>query len=573
MLRQAQQRGVPMVFLPSHKSHMDYLVMTFLLFSLGVRLPRVAAGDNLRLPFVSWLVTHLGGFFIKRKLDSSDGRDILYRKCLHEYMEQLLVAGESLEFFPEGSRSRSGKPCCPKAGLLSVVVDAVKEGVVEDVLVVPVNISYDRIVERNFVKDELMGREKKPETLREALRGVWSFLTREVGVVRVDISQPFSLQEYLATAVVAKGSLLELSRASQRGSVASLAQHAHRRLVTALSYHIMYDITCCTSLTPTSMVAFLLLNKYREHGATIDELIDNYLQLERLAEANDRVVSSYCSAGEAVHYALHHLYNLVTIDNVAQEQPLSGVVARSDQRVQPVLSLPDVFDLYHLSNQVAPLVASQAIVAYSILSVAREPKNKFVNREKVIQSASFLAQMMAREFIFTPPCEDLAVALQEVVDGFVNSEVMKRVGSSGHHGNRQSYWDVEEDWEEYVPIVEYQLSSQGKARLSLFSSVLEPLVESYWLATTQLLLLLPLSPGQVLTEPGLVAHLQTVARAKAEKGQLLRAESCSTDTLRNAVKILQDREVLVPAHTSPALKVSNSNHLVNIIKQLTLLRS
>jgi glycerol-3-phosphate O-acyltransferase 1/2 len=84
MLRQAQQRGVPMVFLPSHKSHMDYLVMTFLLFSLGVRLPRVAAGDNLRLPFVSWLVTHLGGFFIKRKLDSSDGRDILYRKCLHE---------------------------------------------------------------------------------------------------------------------------------------------------------------------------------------------------------------------------------------------------------------------------------------------------------------------------------------------------------------------------------------------------------------------------------------------------------------------------------------------------------
>ena len=86
-------------------------------------------------------------------------------------MEQLLQAGENLEFFLEGSRSRSGKPCCPKAGLLSVVVDAVKEGewgqgsaaigrlsagLVEDVLLVPVNICYDRIVERNFVKNELM---------------------------------------------------------------------------------------------------------------------------------------------------------------------------------------------------------------------------------------------------------------------------------------------------------------------------------------------------------------------------------------------------------------------------------
>ncbi|CAI8002498.1 Glycerol-3-phosphate acyltransferase 1, mitochondrial [Geodia barretti] len=303
MLLQAQERGVPMVFLPSHKSHMDYLIMTFALFSLGIRIPRVAAGDNLRLPFVSWLVTHLGGFFIKRKLDVSDKKDVLYRRCLHEYMEQLLQSGESLEFFLEGSRSRSGKPCTPKAGLLSVVVDTVREGLVEDVLVVPVNISYDRLVETTFVKNELMGGEKRPETLREALKGVWSFITRRVGVVRVDFSQPFSLQEFLSKAVIAKGSLLEMSQVSRRGSTVNLTQSYHRRLVTALSYHIMYDITLCTSLTPTSMVSFLLLNKFRQYGATIDELIDGYLQLERLAELHGRVISSYLSAGEAVHYA------------------------------------------------------------------------------------------------------------------------------------------------------------------------------------------------------------------------------------------------------------------------------
>ena len=116
-----------------------------------------------------------------------------------------------------------------------------------------------------------------------------------------------------------------------------------------------------------------------------------------------RVVSSYFSAGEAVHYALHHILSLVTIDNVAYERPLNGIVADSNQRVRPVLRLPDVFDLYHLSNQATSLLASHAIVgraegdllsvssasplppspAYSLLSVARDTKSKSINQEKV----------------------------------------------------------------------------------------------------------------------------------------------------------------------------------------------
>lgn len=90
-------------------------------------------------------------------------------------MERSLCDGENMEFFIEGSRSRSGKPNSPKAGLLSVLVNAVKEGdicddtidsndtcenitlgVVGDILVVPVGISYDRLIERKFVRHELM---------------------------------------------------------------------------------------------------------------------------------------------------------------------------------------------------------------------------------------------------------------------------------------------------------------------------------------------------------------------------------------------------------------------------------
>jgi len=50
----------------------------------------------------------------------------------------------SLLIIVEGSRSRTGKAMVPKSGLLSVVVNAVTEGVVQDVNIVPVNISYEK---------------------------------------------------------------------------------------------------------------------------------------------------------------------------------------------------------------------------------------------------------------------------------------------------------------------------------------------------------------------------------------------------------------------------------------------
>ena len=116
------------------------------------------------------------------------------------------------------------------------------------------------------------------------------------------------------------------------------------------------------------------------------------------------MVSSYLSAGEAVHYALHHILGLVTIDDAPPKRPLNGVVADSNQKVWPVLALPEVFDLYHLSNQTAPLVASHAIVgtsslerecvslislslfpsAQSLLSASRERPGKNIDQEKVI---------------------------------------------------------------------------------------------------------------------------------------------------------------------------------------------
>ncbi|OXB52137.1 hypothetical protein ASZ78_002335 [Callipepla squamata] len=157
MVKAATEMNLPLIFLPVHKSHIDYLLLTFILFCHNIKAPYIAAGNNLNIPIFSTLIRKLGGFFIRRKLDQSpDGRkDFLYRALLYVHIEELLRQQQFLEIFLEGTRSRSGKTSGPRAGLLSVVVDALFSNATPDVLIIPVGISYDRIIEGHYNSEQL----------------------------------------------------------------------------------------------------------------------------------------------------------------------------------------------------------------------------------------------------------------------------------------------------------------------------------------------------------------------------------------------------------------------------------
>ncbi|OXB61994.1 hypothetical protein ASZ78_006701 [Callipepla squamata] len=198
MVKAATEMNLPLIFLPVHKSHIDYLLLTFILFCHNIKAPYIAAGNNLNIPIFSTLIRKLGGFFIRRKLDQSpDGRkDFLYRALLYVHIEELLRQQQFLEIFLEGTRSRSGKTSGPRAGLLSVVVDALFSNATPDVLIIPVGISYDRIIEGHYNSEQL-GKPKKNESLWGIARGVFRMLRKNYGCVRVDFAQPFSLKEYV----------------------------------------------------------------------------------------------------------------------------------------------------------------------------------------------------------------------------------------------------------------------------------------------------------------------------------------------------------------------------------------
>lgn len=114
----AKSDNVPMIFLPLHRSHLDYILVTFILLNNGLQGPIVAAGNNLNITFFGSLLRLAGGFFIKRRIDPVGGKkDVVYRALLHTYLQKSLSAGHHVEFFIEGGRTRTGKPIMPKVSL------------------------------------------------------------------------------------------------------------------------------------------------------------------------------------------------------------------------------------------------------------------------------------------------------------------------------------------------------------------------------------------------------------------------------------------------------------------------
>jgi len=323
VLHKVSEKKLPLIYLPMHRSHLDYILVSFILYMNNLRPPLVAAGDNLLIPFFGNLMRGLGAFFIKRKLESSNcKKDYIYRSILRGYIEENLKAGHSLEFFLEGGRSRSGKCCFPKAGLLSFIVDSVLDGVISDVYIVPVAISYEKLIDGNF-NSEQMGEPKVAESFSLAAKAIWSTLHSNFGSVKVDFCKPFSLKEYLHSVKLSEDILKNLYHPKQSltciacsssNSINSslivprdLALNINKRqTIDNLAQHVVHDAFKSTSIMSTQLLSFLLLNKFRK-GGSLQQLADSMNWMREELGRRNRDVSFLGDSSEVIKQAFASL--------------------------------------------------------------------------------------------------------------------------------------------------------------------------------------------------------------------------------------------------------------------------
>ncbi|KAK9497175.1 hypothetical protein O3M35_004541 [Rhynocoris fuscipes] len=183
----------PIIFLPTHRSYGDFILMALVCFYYKIQLPCVAAGiDFHSMKGTSYLLRKCKAFFMRRKFSN----DRKYKTVFQQYFQNLISEGESpLEFFIEGTRSRTNKALVPKFGLLSMALEVFISEQVADLVLVPVAITYERLIEQHIYVNELLGIPKPKESTTAMFKAYMS-MEEDYGKVLFSFGQPISIRDW-----------------------------------------------------------------------------------------------------------------------------------------------------------------------------------------------------------------------------------------------------------------------------------------------------------------------------------------------------------------------------------------
>src|SRR5579862_7408594 len=187
------QDGEEIVYVPCHRSHMDYLLLSYVIYRHGYAIPHIAAGINLNLPLVGRLLRKGGAFFIRRSFRGNS----LYTVVFMQYLAAMMARGHSIEYFIEGGRSRTGRLLAPMTGMLAMTVRSYLREPHRPVVFLPVYFGYERILEGNTYIDELLGKPKQKESIGRLLRGIGWVFRQRLGRVYVSLGEPIHLDTML----------------------------------------------------------------------------------------------------------------------------------------------------------------------------------------------------------------------------------------------------------------------------------------------------------------------------------------------------------------------------------------
>ena len=186
----------PVILIPLHRSYIDFLRVSYIFIAYKMKIPIIAAAEDFFAIFMLHnFLRAAGAFFIKRKQLENDK---LYKAIMNEYVQRLLLDDCYLEFFVEGTRSRSGKMLSPKFGILTMITDLYFEKKLPDMQIVPMTINYERVLEGETFPFELLGEEKTRESLYRIVKSAKT-LNMNFGRIYVELAEPISLKKYVAS--------------------------------------------------------------------------------------------------------------------------------------------------------------------------------------------------------------------------------------------------------------------------------------------------------------------------------------------------------------------------------------
>jgi len=285
--------GAEVIYVPCHRSHMDYLLLSYVIYRKGFAVPHVAAGINLNLPLIGRYLRKGGAFFLRRSFKG----DALYAVVFAKYLGIMMARGHSLEYFIEGGRSRTGRLLPPRTGMLSMTVRAYLRDPQRRVVFMPVYFGYERIVEGRTYIGELSGQPKRKESVLGLVRSTISVLRSKLGKVHVNMGRPVSLDAMLCR-----------RNPEWRSSAAADLDSGARwigEVIGDLAARINIEINAAAAVTPINLVAMAILATPREAlaEADLERQLELYQTLLRDAPYSPLVTVTAQGAADMIRYA------------------------------------------------------------------------------------------------------------------------------------------------------------------------------------------------------------------------------------------------------------------------------
>ncbi|KAK5165151.1 uncharacterized protein LTR77_009249 [Saxophila tyrrhenica] len=516
---EAARKKQSLVFLPCHRSHVDYVSLQLICYRLGMALPTVVAGDNLNFPLVGSFLQHAGAMWIRR----SFGEDQLYPTLLQSYIDTLLQNGHNVECFIEGGRSRTGKLLQPKFGILRFFLESVLSGKVEDAIICPVSTQYDKVIEVDSYVSELLGTPKPKEDLVSFLSAS-NVLSLKLGRVDVRFHEPWSLRGFIDE------QMGRMERQSVQADVMA-GEGLRRKLLQTLGYQVLADINKASVVMPTALIGTVLLT-LRGRGVGKSELV------RRVDWLCDRVRAQ---GGRVAHFAG---LSTETVVDRALEVLGPKLVGRVSGLPEETFYAEDRFQMSFYRNAAIHLFVSESLICaalYTRVKTGGEANDQRLSYTELSYYVSFLSQLFRAEFIFsTQPLDE---NLQGALRGLERDQVISCTHSTSSPDSAM----------EAVELHPHQRAS-GREDFDFYCFLIWPFIDACWLGLVSCFLLTP--PPRHQSQTGdteaiwldyhtLQSRAQLLGKTLYHQGDLSYFEAVNKEALKNAFQRSEDAGVIL----------------------------
>jgi 1-acyl-sn-glycerol-3-phosphate acyltransferase len=512
--RTAANRKHSIIFLPNHKSHLDYVSLQLICFRLGITLPVVVAGDNLNFPLVGDFLQHAGAMWIRRSFDN----DPLYTTLVQTYIDAMLQNGYNLECFIEGTRSRTGKLLQPRFGILSFLLDSVMSGRVEDAYICPVSSQYDKVLEVDSYVRELLGQPKKKENLKDFLSSS-SVLSLKLGRVDVRFHEPWSLKKFIENQQTRPS-----HSPNQEFAGGPSEPNVRARMLRTLGYKVLSDINSISVVMPTALVGTVLLT-LRGRGVGKSELVRRVDWLSERIKAKGGKVAHF--HGAPTGYVVERAIDVLG----------PSLVGQVDGLAEDTFYAVDRFQMSFYRNMTIHLFISEALVAAALYTRVKQgggPNHQRMPQSELTEKVAFLSQLFRGEFIF-PAGEGLDANLQKAAMGLQADEVIQ--------------FDREDDGITYVGLTNAE-RSRGRENYDFYCFLIWPWIEGAWLGAVSLGCLTPPPSGSEDAWVDLKRAQDTaqlLGKTLYHQGDLSYFEAVNKEVLKNIYARFEEEGIILVA--------------------------